>query len=443
MTQAAHDPARDHQELANEEVHVHVHRKPACRIEMTVKTASPMIKEARKNAIKTVSKEVSLPGFRKGRAPDEMIVKKFPTDVERQRHKALADLAFVAAQKMAKIPILNDHSPISFDLKSESEGEAAILFSFETEPCVPEIDPKSFVLKHVERPIVAEKQIEEAIRQMRFFYAQWQPIHHRPVQDGDTIVIDLDTVEGDVVQKVFHHIRFEVSKERMASWMQKLVQGAKMGDVLDGISEPDESASAQEKGEFKPKHVRLSILKIEEATLPDLDDAFAKKVGATDVAHMRQSITALLNKQSDEKVTAELREQVNDFLIQNYSFELPQSLIDTEKKHRLSQLMNDPKFKASWQKMSQQERKTFEEKLIAESNQAVRLFYLSRRIVDNAKIPVTHLEVQEEAIAIHRSHLGARNAEIDQLPKEFYALALSKIILAKAQNFVLGNHQNP
>ena len=61
-----------------------------------------------------------------------------------------------------------------------------------------------------------------------------------------------------------------------------------------------------------------------------------KKLGAADVAHMRQSITDLLNNQADEKVRTELREQVNDFLIANYSFDLPQSLIDTEKKHRFS-----------------------------------------------------------------------------------------------------------
>ncbi|HSX10437.1 MAG TPA: trigger factor [Chlamydiales bacterium] len=438
MTQATHD----HEELTSEEVRVRIYRKPACRVEMSVKTTPVMLKEARKNAIKTVSKEVALPGFRKGRAPDEIILKKFPADVEKQRHKALADLAFVAAQKIAKVPVLNSNSPVSFDLKHESEEGAEMLFSFETEPAIPTVDPSGFVAKPVARPEVAEKQLEEAIRQMRFFYAQWKPIHNRPIQDGDYIMIDLDTVEGDVVQKVFHHIRFEVSKERMASWMQKLVQGAKAGDVLDGVSEPDDNASDEEKKEFKPKNVRLSVLKVEEATLPELDDEFAKKVGATDVAHMRQSISDLLNKQADEKVNNEMREQVNEFLIQKYAFDLPQSLIETEKKHRINQLAQDPKFKANWQKMSQEERKALEEKLTAESNQAVRLFYLSRQLVYNEKIPVTHLEVQQEAISMYQSHSGGRNAEIDQLPKEIYALALSKVILAKAQDFVL-KYQKP
>ncbi len=424
-------------ELTSDEVHVHVYRKPACRIQMEVKTSPQMVKLARKNAIRSVSKEISLPGFRKGRAPEEMILKKFPTEVEKQLQKELADLAFVAAQKIAKVPVLNNNSPISFEMKKQQpESGAELVFSFETEPRLPTVDSSNFTPKPVDRAEVAEKQIEEAIRQMRFFYAQWKPIQDRTIQDGDYIMIDLDTVEGENIQRVFHHIRFEVSKERMAAWMKKLVEGAKAGDVLEGISEADESATEAEKNEFKPKNVRITILKVEECTLPELNDEFAKKVGAPNVEEMRQSITDLLNKQADDKVQSELREQVNDYLIENYALDLPQSLVDTEKKHRFNQLLQDPKFKASWNKMSQEERKNLDQKLSTESGHAVSLFYLSRQIVQNAKIPVTHQEVQNEAISLYQSH-GAKNAEIEQMPKEVYALALSKVILTKAQDFVL------
>jgi len=424
------------EELTSDEVRVQIHHKPACRIEMNVKTTPKMVADARKNAIKAVGKEVSLPGFRKGRAPDEMIIKKFPADVDKQMNKAIADLAFVAAQKMAKVPVLNNNAPISFDMKSQTEEGAELVFSFETEPKVPSVDALAFKAKPVVKAEVADKQIDEAIRQMRFFYAQWKPVSDRPIQDGDYIMIDLDTVEGEEVTQVFHHIRFEVSKDRMANWMKKLVVGAKAGDVLNGVSEPDDTATEEEKKEFKPKNIRLTLLKVEEAVLPELDDEFAKKVGANDVAHMRESITGLLNKQADDKVQTELHEQVNDYLVENYTFELPQSLIDTEKKHRFGQLMQDPKFKGKWNKMSQDERKEFEDRLVDEASQAVRLFYLSRHIVQEAKIPITHQEVQQEAISIYQSH-GAKNVEIDKMPKEIYALALSKVMLTKAQDHVL------
>lgn len=432
--------ASSQQEFSNSQVHVIVHRKKDCRIELEVKASAQIVQQAKKAAIKMVNKEVSLPGFRKGKAPDEMILKKFPNDVERNIHKAIADEAFIETQKLARIPVLNNNSPISFDLKNKTEESADLSFSFETEPQIPTIDPKLFIPKPVTRAEVGEKQIEEAIHQMRFFYAQWKPVTDRPIQEGDYILIDLDTIEGEEVQRVFHHIRFEVSGQRMANWMKKLVLGANAGDVLEGISEADETASEEEKKEFKPKKVRVTILKAEEATLPVLDEEFAKKVGAADVAHMRQSITDLLNKQADEKVHSEMREQVNDFLVEQYMFDLPASLIESEKKHRLTQLQQDPKHKAQWAKLSAEERKKLEEKVAEEAAQAVRLFYLSRGMVQEAKIPVTHQEVQGEAISILQTH-GHRSVKVDQIPKEVYALALSKVILAKAQDFILAQQK--
>ena len=135
------------EEMTNDEVRVIVHRKPACRIELNVKTTPALVDQARKAATKAVSKDVTLPGFRKGRAPEEMILKKFPNDIERQLHKSLADLAFVAAQKLAKVPLLNNNSKITFDLKKQSEEGAELVFSFETEPKVPSVNPKEFVAK--------------------------------------------------------------------------------------------------------------------------------------------------------------------------------------------------------------------------------------------------------------------------------------------------------
>jgi trigger factor len=419
------------------DVQVSVERKPNCRIEMNVKAGSSIVKKAREQAIKSVNKEVSLPGFRKGKAPSDMILKKFGGEVAKQLHKAIADLSFIAAQNLTKVPLLNNNSPISFDMKQQTDDGAEIVFSFETEPTIPSVDPKLFAPQPIEKAEVGEKQLDEAIRQMQFFYAKWEPITDRPIQDGDYIMIDLDTIDdAGNTQKVFQGIRFEVSKARMANWMQNLVKGAKSGDVLEGLSEPDDTATEEEKKEFKPKKVKLSILKVEGAVLPEINDEFAKKVGASDVAHMRQSILDLLNKQADEKVQNEQREQVNAFLISNYHFELPQSLIDTEKKHRFNQMMAEPRFKANWNKLSQEERKNLEAKVTEESAQAVRLFYLSRQIVQSEKIPVTHQEVQNEAIHIYQSHMG-KPADVDQLPKEVFALALSKIMLLKAQDFVL------
>jgi trigger factor len=422
-------------EFSNNEVRVIVHRKPHCLVELEVHTSAPMIQRARQMAIKSVNKTVSFPGFRKGKAPEEMIVKKFGAQVEKDLHQQLADLAYVEAQKLAHIPRLNNNAVISFQMKKILENEAELSFTFETEPMPPSVDPTQFIAVPTQRPQVTEKEIDEAIRQMQYFYAAWEPIIDRPIEDGDTIMINLDTLEENGHwNQVFNHVRFEVSKERMADWMKNLVKGAKTGDVLEGMSQPDETATEEEKNEFKPKKIRLTLLKAEKATLPTLDEEFAHKVGAPSVEAMRQSIAELLNAQADEKVLSEKREQINDFLINTYPFDLPASLIETEKKHRFNQAMENPKFKNQWNRLSQDEQKQIETNLEIESNQAVRLFFLSHSIVKEAKIPITHKQIEDEAVATLQSF---GNKQVDKIPKEVYALALSKVVLTQAQNYIL------
>ena len=423
-------------EFKNEQVHAVMLLKPACAIELRVHALPPLINTARREAIKFVSKSIAIPGFRKGRAPEEIIRKKFPNDIEKELHNRLADTAFAEAQKLAKIPLLNNRSTITYDLKKISEEGADLVFNFETEPKIPHVDPKLFQPKPIEKAEVGEKQIEEAIRQMQFFFADWTPVIDRPIQEKDYILIDVDTIEGEKPERVFNQVRFEVSRERMAEWMQRLVIGAKMGDVVEGISEPDADATEAEKQEFKPKKVRITIFKVEEAKLPPLDDDFAKKIGSSDVTHMRQSITDMLTRRVEETEREQLREQVNKFFTEQHSFPIPESLVKAERDHRLQQLMQNPEFKRDWAKMEEEARKAFEEKLTIESTHAVRLFYLSRHIVNEEKIGVTHKEVQDEAVATLRGH-GTTDIPVDKIPREVFALALSKVMLAKAQDFVI------
>lgn len=424
---------------APSEIHdviVTVHHKPACRVELEVHTPPLLVAKARKDAIKKVNKEITFPGFRKGKAPDDVVLKKYPSAVEQQWHKSIADAAFTSAQAQVRVPVLNSGAPVTFDLKKHSLEEGAdLLFSFETEPKIPSVDPKQFYPKPVEKQEIDDKRIDEAIRQMRFFFAQWTPVEERGIQEGDYIQIDLDTLEGDEPEKVFDHIRFEVSSERMANWMKNLVLGAKAGAVLEGESVADDTLSEEEKKEFTPKKVRLTIHRVEEATLPELDDEFAKKVGVEDIADLREQVKSILQRNVDDQADSKLREQVNDFLTQNYTFEMPLSLIDTERKHRKQQFLSDPKAAETYELLSEEEKQKLDERIYNESSEAVRLFYLSRHVVREAKLPVTHEEVQEEAVKT-ASSFGQRIAP-DQLPKEAFALALSKVILAKAQNYIL------
>ena len=424
------------EEFVGDHVRVSVRRLPACQVEFLVTVTKKLLEKARAQALKSVNKEVTIPGFRAGKAPEGLILKKYAAEVDKRTPKEMADLAFVEAQKLAKVAPLNQNSRVSFDVKKKTEDGAEIVFIFEEEPKIPPVDPQLFVPKPFNRPEVGEKQVAEAIRQMAFFYAEWKPVEDRGVQEGDFIMIDLDTVDGDKVERVFNQVRFEVQPERMAAWMRDLTVGAKVGDVLEGMSSPDAGASEAEKAEFAPKKVRLHILKVERAIVPEMDDAFAQKVGAPTVAEMYVLIERILRDQIEEKAQSDLREQVSRFLVETYHFDLPRSLLEEEVKYRHSQSLKNPKVYEQWKNATQADKERMTEALIREATAALRMFYLARQVVADAKIPITHQEVQEQAVAM-RSRQYREGGQTDQISKEEFSIALSALFLKKTQDFIL------
>lgn len=428
------------EELKNDDVKVVVRRHPHCRIELEVTGTEKLVKKAEKEALKAVKKEVSLPGFRKGKAPEDLIEKKFPEAIQEKTNKTIADLSFAAAMGLVKIQTLNNNAPINFNVNKLSPTEAILTFSFETEPQPPAIDISKFKLRPVEKPEVGEKELNEAIRQMQMFYAKWTPVTDRKVQEGDFLILDLQTIE-EAPKKVFSDTRFEVSDDHMAKWMKKLVLGKETVAAVEGFSEPDSDLSEEKKKEFAPKRVLLTIKKIETVQLPELNDDFAKKVGAKSLEEMKRYIQQMLASKAEEKVDRETREQVNEFLLA-HPFDMPLSLINKEKEHRRKQLIEDPRYQAKLQQMTDLERDMekleMEEAIQNQSDSAVRLFYASRQLVREKNIPVSYEEVQMEAVNTVKA-FGPLRVDPNSIPEEAFALALSKLILAKAQDYILQN----
>ena len=425
-------------EYKSDNVEVCVEHQADCIVKLDVKASPSLIKDAQKKAIKEVNKEVTLPGFRRGKAPEEMILKQYMPTVESAWQKKIADLAFVEAQKLIKIYPLNSSVTINFNLVSHSlEKGAELTFSYETEPTVPTIDIAQFKLPEMEKQEVDESKINETIRQAQFFYAKWTEAD-RPIKEGDFVIIDLETIDKEPPTKVFSNTRFEIKEKSIANWMRELLVGAKKGDVVEGISKPDDDAPEEEKAKFEPKKVRVTIITIEEAVLPELNDEFAKKLGAKSIEDMKENIKKILQNQLDGHLESMKKEEVNKFLLATYKFDLPASLIKSESKYRKDQMLNNPSFKKRWNGMKPEEKEEFEKTIQNQAKDAVSLFYLTRKIVNDANISITQKEVHDEIIrTAQETTPPGQQPNLKHISQELYALCLSRTIMSKAQEYIL------
>ena len=334
-------------------------KKENCKVVLTVKAGKELSDKVYQKAIKKTAKDVSIPGFRKGKAPSDLIVKKFGSTVEQEWHKALANEAFDAAQKEAKVPVLNGDSRIVFDMKSCELGKGAeMTFSFETEPDIPSVAGKDLKLTQPEREKIDGKKVDETIDRIRTFFGKWDYITDRAAMAGDHVRIDVDLMEGEPPARVIANQRFELKPGGIAKWMEDLVVGMKVGEQKEGVSKPDDDATAEDKKKFEAKNVRVSLNAIEICTLPELNDELAVKVGLKTMDEMKERVEKLLNGQIDEHVKRELRSQTSDYLAKDVVFDLPESIVEDEFNHRLAAKKENTQFRVEYNQLDEAGKKS-------------------------------------------------------------------------------------
>jgi len=429
--------------LEDDSISVKVEMLPNCRVSYILNAKPSLVAEADQAAIKQVAKTISVPGFRKGKAPAEMIKKSHKAAIEAKRRDLLADLMFKRAQPLTEIPILQGSGSVTYDVKSESDDGAEYVFTFETEPTVPEIEIEKFSFKDVKKPKVGEKDVNETIDQIRGFYADYNEITDRPVKEDDIVHIDIEDLDTNPPSKAFNDARFEVNNKGMSEWLQDGLIGMTNGESKECVSKPNEKDSEEIKKEFQPKNVRVTIKKIEERILPEIDEELAKKVGVKSVEEMKENLKKLLKNRRDHEYTLALRDSLTEQMSEHVTFDVPTSIVEKETTHRVTSHFNDPYVKNNWAKKSKEEQEAYYKSVAAEAHNAIRLFYIARDVVRRNKLDVKMGSDKSPEVtnALDAMFSDRPRKDPSNMNDDERALEFSKRLLQTAQDYLISQVQ--
>lgn len=344
-----------------------VEHLPNCVSRFTITIDKDEVSALRHRAMKVINKEVAVPGFRKGKAPDDLIEKQYGKHVESEFREIAVKSACNAAIEETKIyPRKND---VGIELEKVTpldDGKYEVIFRYETYPVVPDANADNIKLEPVEAKKVTEADIEETIRQIRIYHGHFHEVRDRPVQEEDYVVVDIDVIDEPPF-KAYENSRFQVVEKGMPAWTRKLVIGKNIGDTVEGMSEKDENAPA----DFIPRKCRVLIRDIMTAHLPEIDDELARKAGANTIEDLKKNIEAQKTKQSADERQMALRNQVKDFLKASYEFDLPASDLKGIEED-CKRLINRDKD----QFKTPEDIKAYKEKLFENGKEVLKLAYL-------------------------------------------------------------------
>ena len=305
--------------------------KNELKLEFTVE-AQKFDETMKKVYFKTV-KYFNIPGFRKGKAPMNIIERYYGKEIfyEDTFNEILQE---VYDRELRESNITAVSYP-DIDVKQIGKGQDLIFTAVvQTKPEVKPGKYKGIEIKKVEYN-VSEDEINHELGHMQDRNSRMVTVDDRAVENGDVTVIDF---EGFVDGKAFEGGKAEgheltIGSNTFIPGFEDQIIGMKIDEEKDiNVKFPEEYFSKELAGKDATFKVKLHEIKKKE--LPELDDEFAKDVSEYDtLKELKESIKEKLEKENEQKAKYETEEAAIKAVCDNTEIDIPSGMIETEIDH--------------------------------------------------------------------------------------------------------------
>lgn len=426
-------------QVSNESIQVEFEHRPGCQVMMLVKVNPEATNASRKKAIKAINKEVSIPGFRKGKAPEAIIVKNYGKHLKQEWHEVLLNTAFDESTRLLKVYPFTKSSVKKAKVEECSSDDGAKLhFEFESYPEIPQVDFEGLELTSVETKEVTEKDVEESVERIREMCKTVEEVKDCPVKEGDFIDIDVNVSSalGEAVEdgEACTNKRFTVSESEMEPWLYELVVGMNVGEV----GEREKELDGDEDSEKEMRKYQVKVNQISHSVLPEANDELAEKVGSKDFEDMKEKLRERLINEAENEKKNQMGKQLDDILLEKYPFEIPKSLFEAERRVAVKDKISKLKSEKRDEEAILKEKEKIEEEASRDVTKKLCLLFLMQKISDEEGIQVSNEELNAKlsANAVQLA-MGGWDKKTDKEKQQVYAYFSSLLMEEKVKDFLI------
>ena len=299
-------------------------------VALTIEITKAEFEAAKDKAFKKTGKNITVPGFRKGKAPRKMIEKLYGEGVffEEAFNIIYPDAMEMAVEKSGIKPV----GGADVDLGAPAEeGGLTIIAKVPVEPEV-ELGEYKGIEVEKETVKVLQADVKAELNRMAQRNARTETVE-RKAKKNDTVDIDFEGfVDGVPFEggKAEHHELTLGSGAFIPGFEDQLI-GCKAGDEKDVVVTFPEEYHAKELA-GKEATFKCKVHKVEETILPEIDDEFAKDVSDTceTLDDLKKEITERLKAERQEAADNAFEEKVLDAVIDGMKADIPAAMIDAQ-----------------------------------------------------------------------------------------------------------------
>lgn len=385
----------------------------------------------------------SIPGFRKGHAPRNVIEKTYGAGVFIQ--DALDDVFYMVYSQ-----ILKEHEEVQpyeapkLDVKKIDEKGLEISLTI---PCLPEFNLGEYkgleFTKHISE--VTEEQVNQAIDRELMRASRFVDTN-KPVKNDDTVTLDF---EGFIDGKAFDGGKAEkyplkIGSHSFIDTFEEQLIGLNVGDEKDvNVKFPEDYHQKDLAG--KPAVFKVKIHDIRERVMPELNEEFVQNSSEFDtVDEFKNSIRERLTNQAKESAEIELDNKILDTIVDSTNISLPDSLIDAETDRQIKGMETQLAYQgASLEDYAKYIGKTVEQLKAEQRMMAER--QVKGRLVLEKLIKTENLDIDDAEIDARISEIAvSQNSTVEEYKKAIGSDGINRIanelLMKKLLDFLRQNN---
>jgi trigger factor len=383
-------------------VNISVENLAPCKKLLRVEVDAKAVDEAFDSMTKNYQKQASLPGFRPGKAPCDLVLKKYETDIKDEVKRKLIGDNYRKALEEKKLNVIGypDIEEIQFGRGQNLQFAATI----ETAPEFQLPEYKGLPVKR-ENKSVAGEDVERAVKLLAQQHVKFETVA-RELKMGDVAVVNYTgSCDGKPITETAPTAKGLTEKKNfwidvepnafIAGFADQLV-GAKAGDKrMVNVDFPADFVTKElqnKKGVFE-----VEILEVKEKIAPPVDDELAKKFGAENLEKLRAGVRVDLENELKYSQAKAVRGQIIGALLAGTNFDLPESAVAQVTRNVVYDIVRENSQRGVPRELIEKQKDEIYSAAATNAKERVKLAFLVQRIAEKEDIKVSQEEVLQRA----------------------------------------------
>ncbi len=379
-------------------VNVTVENLAPCKKLMRVEVEAKDVDAAFDDMLKEFQRHTSLPGFRPGKAPRDMIAKRYEKDIQDEVKKKLIPDSYRKAIDEKKLDVVGYP-----DIEEIQFGRGKALQFAATVETAPEFQLPEYAGIPVKRETTAvtDADVEKALELLRQQKVQFRTVD-RPAASGDIAVVDYKgTADGKPLTEIAptakglteqKHFWVNIEPNSFIPGFADQLIGAKAGEQRTvTVDFPADFVTPQLAG--KKGVYDVTVVEIKAKELPPLDDAFAKSFDAENLEKLREGVRHDLENELQYKKDKSVRNQIVTELLKRVSFDLPEAVLARETRNVVYDIVNENNKRGVPREVVEKQKDQIYAAAADSAKSRVKLNFLLQKIAEKEDIKVSQEEV--------------------------------------------------